>query len=287
MKTKLTIISLLIVYALANTCLLAQSVEPSLGGGVGYMTDNSGHGTYQYCSGGISVKKNETLYGGFIGFTNVNVIFGGYRFTAKEYTIGPSLVGWGKVSTNYSYAYWLQPGFKIFRDYGHDASWQQEAWQKDYGTYSIGGANVTDSLNRWFHSYKVQIQVQKNFWSERTGRWNGGGNIGDSINYKAVNKSYFKIQFEAAAKRFTFGSRGRWEPKLVAGYLYDGGSKKSYYEFGTGIAISFMRGSRYYEPFTLQYRARYGTEFGHRLDLFEFNSDLVAVYHLIRKRKIQ
>jgi len=245
MKKKLFITILIIVCPLGSASLWAQSVEPSLSGGVGYMTDNSGHGTYQYCSGGVSALKNHTLYGGFVGFTNVNVIFGGYRFTAKEYTIGPSLIGWGNVSTNYTYAYWFMPGFKIFRDYGHDATWQQEAWQKDYGTYSIAGANLTDSLNRWFHSYKLQIQVQKNFWSERTGRWNGEGNIGDSINYKAVNKSYFKVQLEVAAKRFNLGSRGRWEPKLVAGYLYDGGSKKSYYEFGTGIAISFMKGDRY------------------------------------------
>lgn len=274
---------LFIVVLVCCNQALAQKVEPSLSGGIGYITDNSGDGSYQYVSGGASVKKGNTLYGGFIAFTNVNVLFGGYHFTAKEYTIGPSIVGWGKFSKNYSYAYWLQPGFKIFRDYGHDASMEQEAWQKDAGTYSIAGANLTDSLNRWFRSYKVQIQVQKNFWSERTGKWNGDGNIGDSINYKAVNKAYFKIQFEVAAKRFNLGSKGRLEPKLVTGYLYDGGSKKSYYEFGTGIAISFMKGDRYYEPFTLQYRARYGVEFGSRLDLFEINSDLIAIWRLIKK----
>ena len=283
MKTILVFLCVCLIFCCANPSLAQSKVEPSLSGGVGYITDNSGNGNYQYISGGASARKGNALYGGFIGFTNVNVLFGGYHFTAKEYTIGPSLVGWGKFSKNYSYAYWVMPGFKIFRDHGHDAEMKQEAWQKDYGTYSIAGANLTDSLNRWFRSYKVQIQVQKNFWSERTGEWNGGGNIGDSINYKAVNKSYFKIQFEVAAKRFNLSSSGQLEPKLVAGYLYDGGSKRSYYEFGAGIAISFMKGDRYYEPFTLQYRARYGVEFGPRLDLFEINADLISVYRLLKK----
>ncbi|MFA5131096.1 MAG: hypothetical protein WC467_01600 [Patescibacteria group bacterium] len=278
------LITLLFFFACLNHSQ-AQSnhIEPSLSGGIGYITDNSGNGTYQYATGGASVKSGQSLYGGFIAFTNVNVLFGGYNFTAKEYTVGPSLIGWGKLNRNYSYAYWLMPGFKLFRDYGHDASMQQEAWQRDAGTYSIAGANFTDSLNRWFRSYKLQIQFQKNLWSKRAGQWNGDGNIGDSINYKAVNKAYFKIQFEAAAKRFNLGNKGRLEPKLVIGYLYDGGAKKSYYEFGSGIAISFMKNDRYYEPFTLQYRARYGVEFGSRLDVFEINSDIIAIWRLLKK----
>ncbi len=283
MKNLVFILCILALVGYNNQSFAQSKVESSLSGGIGYITDNSGNGSYQYFSGGVSVKKGNALYGGFLAFTNVNVLFGGYHFTAKEYTIGPSLIGWGKLSKNYNYAYWLQPGFKVFRDYGHDSKMEQEAWQKDAGTYSIAGANLTDSLNRWFRSYKIQIQFQKNFWSRRTGQWNEDGNIGENINYKAVNKAYFKIQFEVAAKRFNLGNKGRLEPKLVAGYLYDGGSKKSYYEFGSGIAISFIKNDRYYEPFTFQYRARYGVEFESRLDLFEISSDIIAIWRLIKK----
>lgn len=274
----------IILIAMLMVCISAQAqLEASLGGGVGYIADESGDGNYEYANAGLSVKRGNYLIGGFVGFTNVAVVFGGYHFTAKEYTIGPSLIGWGKLNRNYSYAFWLMPGIKVFRDYGHDATWQQEAWQNDIGTYSLGGANITDSLNRWFGSYKVQVQYQKNFWSERTGKWNTDGNIGDLVNYKAVNKAYFKFQLESAIKRIPLGKTSRFEPKVVVGYLSDGGSKKSYLEVGGGIAVSFMKGDRYYEPFNLQYRARYGDDFSQHLNVWEFSLNLMDGYRLLKK----
>ncbi len=191
------------------------------------------------------------LYGGFLGFTNVNVLFGGYHFTSKEYTVGPSFIGWGKFSENYDYSWWAFPGFKIFRDHGHDAAMTEEAWQDDYGTYSLAGANLTDKKNRWFRSYKIQVQYQQNYWSRRTGIWHGEGNIGDSVNFKAVNKTYIKAQFEAAAKRIDVKDNARFEPKAVVGYLYDDGVKKFYLEFG------------------------------HRLDVIELNWDVASTYRLL------
>jgi hypothetical protein len=265
---------------LGNLSFAQSKIEPSLSGGVGYITDNTGNGNYEYTTGTISYKKTNRLYGGFIGFTNVAVVFSGYHFTAKEYTIGPSLIGWGKFSKNFDYCFWAMPGFKIFRDQGQAALSTEIVKQNDLGTYSIFGANITDAKNRWFRNYKIQIQYQKNFWSKRIG-WNGSGNIVDGVNYKAVNKAYFKSQFEVAAKRFNLGKRGRLEPKVVFGHLYDWGPQKSYLEFGSGVAISFTKNSRYYEPCNIQQRIRYGLEFGHSLSVLEFNLDLVATYNLI------
>lgn len=274
-------IAIMMFMILSNVVAQVQ-VEPSFGGGVGYISDQSGDGNYEYVNAGLALKREKHLIGGFVGFTNVAVVFGGYHFTAKEYTIGPSLVGWGKVSRNYTYAFWLLPGLKIFRDYGHDAAWKQEAWQNDVGTYILAGANLTDSLNRWFHSYKAQLQYQDNFWSKRTGQWNTDGNIGDLVNYKAVNKAYFKFQLEAAAKRFPVGRASRLEPKIVVGYLSDGGSSQSYLEYGGGLALSFMKNNRYYEPCNLQYRARFGDDFSQHLNVWEFNLNLMDAYYLLK-----
>lgn len=269
-------------FCLSSLLLSAQSKwEPSFNGGVGYISDKTGSGLYQYVTGGAAYQKDNLLIGGFATFVNVDVTFNGYNFTANEYTIGPSLVGWGIFSKNYDYAFWLMPGAKFFSDHGKDALMIQEVWQKDIGTYSLGGANLTDKKNRWFHSYKLQIQYQKNFWSKKDGLVKG--NISDSVNFKAVNKAYLKTQFEVAAKRFNIKNKARLEPKLVIGHLYDGGVKKNYLEFGTGIAISFTNKERYYEPFNLQYRARYDVAFTGRLDVIELNVDAIAFYKLLKK----
>lgn len=281
MKDTSLIICLFLVWATFATAQETKKIETSLSGGIGYISDQSGDGGYQYITGAMSLKKNKRLYGGFIGFTNVDVTFNDYNFKAKEYTIGPSLIGWGKFSKNFEYSFWLMPGLKIFRDHGNNTLTGEIAEQRDGGTYSIFGANLTDTKNRWFNNYKLQVQFQKNFWSKRIG-WTEG-NIADHVNYKAVNKAYFKTQAEVAVKRFDFGQKGRFEPKVVLGELYDWGSKKNYLEFGIGAAISFTKNERYYEPFNLQYRARYGVEFKNRLDVIELNSDLLAIYRLIKK----
>ncbi|NCD00842.1 hypothetical protein EOL94_02020 [bacterium] len=282
MKKVLVFLFVVSLFSFSTLFVNGQSVEPMFSGGVGYMTDPGGDGSYQYTSIGLGSKKDNSIFGGFVGFTNVGVCFGGYTFTAQEYTVGVNLVGWGSFSEKHSYAFWLMPGVKYFDDYGHNLDYTEEAWQNDVGVYAIAGANLTDKENRWFRNYKLQMQYQDNYWSDRKGVWHDENNIVDSINYKAVNKSYFKTQFEVAAKRFYLGKKGRLEPKLVLGYLYDGGASSSYYEFGTGVAISFMKEGRYFEPFNIQYRARYGKEFVNRLDLFEVNFDLVSIFRLMK-----
>lgn len=274
---------LVFFYAIFLTLSAQSKWEPSLSGGIGYINDNGGDGSYQYLTGGAAYKKENLLIGAFGTFVNVDVTFGGYHFTANEYTVGPSLVGWGKFSTNYEYAFWLMPGVKYFSDHGRDASMTQEVWQKDIGTYSLGGANLTDKLNRWFSSYKIQIQYQKNFWSKKDGLVNG--NISDSVNFKAVNKAYLKTQFEVAVKRFDIREKARLEPKLVIGHLYDAGVNKNYLEFGTGVAVSFVKNGRYFEPFNIQYRARYDLAFTGRLNVIELNIDAMAYYNFFKKKK--
>lgn len=54
------------------------------------------------------------------------------------------------------------------------------------------------------------------------------------------------------------------------------------FETGTGIAFSFMKGDRYYEVGSLQYRARSGKKVTERLDLIEVGLDLVNLYRLVK-----
>jgi len=257
--------------------------EVSFSSGAGYMSDDSGNGSFQYVVGGVNFVKDNYLIGPFFNFTNVGVEFGGYKLTAQEITLGPNFAIWGDLSDKFQYSAWLAPGMKYFSDHGKNNNLTEEAWQEDWGLYGISGVNISDKDNRWFRNYKLQLQYQKNIVSSRRGTWTQGENITDSINVKAVNKAYFKTQFEIVVKKINLGKKGRFEPKLVVSYLYDSGAKKSAFEYGSGVAISFSRGSRYFEAFSLQYRARYDLEFADRLDLVEIGVDFVNLYKLLIK----
>lgn len=254
-------------------------IEPNVFIGSGWMIDHSGAGGYTYGCLGLMIKKENFRYGIFTNTAKVYVEFNDYTFKATEFTIGPAIDGWGKVNSVFSYSFWAQPGFKFFKDYGHDANFENKAWQNDQGFYGVFGANINDSLNRWFRSFKINIMYQKPIWSKREGTFPGSGS--DKINFKATSKTYFKVQLESTGRRFKLKS-GCLEPKLVLGYLYDGGSKKDLFEYGTGIAFSFMKGDRYLEIFNLNYRLRYGTDFGEPFHVFEIGCDFINLYKLIK-----
>lgn len=268
-------------YAVSSDTTKQYKQELGFFCGSGYMTDNSGSGGYSYFCPGLMFKKDNYRRGIFANLTKVYVNFNGYDFKATEITLGPQYDKWGHLSGAYSYSFWFQPGLKYFSDYGHDANMQERAWQKDFGFYGVSGFNFSDSLNRWFRSYNFSVQYQKPFWSQKTGTWEGGGNISDKVNFKATNKTYFCCQFEVTVRKLHL-KKGRVEPKLIANYLYDGGSQKDLFSFGPGIAVSFQRGHRYFQVFSLQYRARYGIEFNKRLDLFEINCDFINLYKLVK-----
>ncbi|MCX6797852.1 MAG: hypothetical protein NTX66_01355 [Candidatus Falkowbacteria bacterium] len=254
-------------------------VEPSVFVGSGFMMDHSGSGGYTYGCFGLMLRKNDFRLGIFTNTTKVYVKFNGYSFKATEFTVGPSLDGWGRLDSSFSYSFWAQPGFKFFKDYGHNAGFENEAWQNDRGFYGVFGANINDDKNRWFRSYKINIMYQKPFWSKRVGTWPGSGS--GKINYKATNKTFFKVQLESTGRKLRL-QKGRLEPKLVLGYLYDGGSKKDLFEYGAGLAFSFTKSDRYFEVFNLQYRLRYGTDFGQPFHVFEIGCDFISLFKLLK-----
>ncbi|PKM89404.1 hypothetical protein CVU83_00075 [Candidatus Falkowbacteria bacterium HGW-Falkowbacteria-2] len=272
---------LLLLLALPFMSLAQSRWELGEFSGVGYLTDPSGSGMYAYTQAGLAHKTNNHRFGGFVNFVIVDVNFNNYAYKSKELAFGASYDTWGELTSNHNFVFWFNPSFKFFRDHGVDNNSGAEAWQNDYGLYVVTGGNINDKQNRWFRSYKFGISYQDPYWSKRTGTWvEEGGFISDKVNFKAVNKAYFKVLPEVTIKKVML-PRWQFEPKLVAAYLYDGGSQNSYYEFGAGFAFAFMREDRYFEFVNLQYRARYGKEMAQRLDLIELNVDFVNLYRLI------
>ena len=257
-----------------------NNIEPNAFGGNGYVRGEGGDGVYQYLQGGLMFKSDNDLIGPFLLGVNVNMNFDGYHYTAKEIALGGTYSAWGKISDNYDGYYWLSPSLKYFSDYGYGGP-KTDVWQKDLGFYGVFGANATSKSDGWFNSYKIILSYQQTFLSEKTGLVENG-NIAEKIDFKATNKSYVKLQFESAVKRLPVGSKARFEPKAVVGYLYDAGSTKSYLEFGFGIAVAFTKEARYYEAFALQYRARFDSQFTtSRLDVIEVNLDFVNLWKLL------
>jgi len=257
--------------------------EPAAFAGSGYMTDNSGQGIYIYSQAGAAKKKNSHRLGAFASNVIVDVNFNNYRYRAQEYGLGFSYDAWKQVSENYFFGLWFNPQIKYFDDHGENRSNGEEAFQQDIGANIVAGFNFNDALNRWFRSYKFQTQYQQPFWSKRQGiGLNDDGYLSDKVNFKAVNKTYWKSQFEVTVKKIPVSSIMQIEPKLVLAYQLNG-LGEIMYETGTGVALSFMKGDRYFEVVSLQYRARAGKKVVERLDLIELNVDVVNILRLTRK----
>lgn len=249
----------------------------------GYFSDNSGNGYYTYSEVGLKTVKKNHLIGGIIGMANVGCLFNEYRYKDLEFLAGLNYTKWGKTGKNAAYYFSLSSCLKHFSDYGHDGFSGNETWQKDWGAQVNACFNFSDEKNRPFHNLKLNLQGQAAFWSKREGTSIDQGYVTDRVNFKAVNRSYFKAQLESAVKKISLGAKGKFEPKIVVGYLYDNGSQKSMYESGAGVALSFMKKGRYYEAFNIQYRARFGKEFSNkkRLDLVELGLDPINLYRMI------
>lgn len=242
----------------------------------GYLHDQSGDGYYTYSELSGRIVKHNHLLGAFVGMANVGCEFNQYVYKDLEFFLGFNYSRWGKINENFSYTYSVSPSIKHFSDYGKDAGGSgDEVWQKDWGNQINASLNISDAKNRPFRNFKVSLQYQTAFWSSREGTSIEEGYITDRVNFKAVNRTYFKTQLETAVRKIDFGKVAKIEPKIVIGYLRDIGSKKSMYEAGAGIGISFTKEGRYYEAFNLQYRARFGKEFKFKnhLDLIEVGFD--------------
>lgn len=265
-----------------STMSFSQSYEPAVYSGAGFLNDASGSGFYAYFQAGAMKKKNNHRFGGAVNTVLVDVEFSEYRYQAKELAFIVAYDTWKRLNEAYTISFWFNPGWKFFWDKGESLTQNLSAKQRDYGIYVVSGMNLNDNKNRWFSSYKVNVQVQQVFWSNRLGTWeNEDGYLSDNVNVKAVNKAYYKGQIESSVKKILF-PKWQLEPRLVAGYLWDGGSSKSMYEVGPGLAFAFMRGDRYYEICNLQYRFRLGTGSKEPLSLIELNLDFSSLYLLLK-----
>lgn len=274
---KLTLIVSLIFISLT----VSAQWEPAIYAGHGYMTDNSGDGNYAFLNIGGAKKVRSHRFGIFASGVLVDVNFNNYHYFALEGGLGLSYDTWKKMSENFTLSFWFNPTIKYFDDHGQNFSNGEEAFQQDIGLNVVTGLNLNDKLNRWFRSYKFQTQFQQPFWSARQGTWAQDGYLSDKINFKAVNKTYLKSQFEVTVKKIPVSKLLQLEPKLVVAYQLSG-TGEIMFETGTGIAFSFMKGDRYYEVGSLQYRARSGKNVSERLDLFEVGLDVINLYRLLK-----
>lgn len=248
----------------------------------GFLTDPTGNGFYTYTEGALRSVKDDHLFGIFLGVATVDVTFNKYHYTDLEFFLGGNYCGWGKIGSEYAYAFSFSPSLKHFSDYGKDGAGSgDEVWQRDWGTQVNAWVNVSDQLNRPFRNFKINFQYQTAFWSTREGTNVQQGFITDKVNFKAVNRTYYKFQLESAIHKISFGELAKLEPKIVLGFLRDVGSKKSQYEFGAGIGISFTKEGRYYEALNIQYRGRFGKEFTNRLDVIEIGLDPQNLFKLL------
>lgn len=283
MKIKVKVFVILSLF-FASVFTAKAQWEPAIYAGAGYMTDNSGQGIYVYSQAGAAKKNKSHRFGAFVSNVIVDVNFNNYRYTAQEYGLGMSYDTWKKVSENFNLSFWFNPLVKYFYDHGENYSNGEEAFQQDIGINIVTGLNLNDKLNRWFRSYKLQTQYQQPFWSQRQGIWAGDdGYLSDKVNFKAVNKTYLKSQFEVTVKKITVSTLLKVEPKFVLAYQLNG-TGEIMYETGTGVAFSFMKGNRYYEVGSLQYRARSGKKVTERLDLIEVGLNAINLYELIFKK---
>lgn len=212
--------------------------------------------------------------------SGLNVEFNSYRYRALEGGVGLSYDTWKQVLENFNLSFWFNPIIKYFDDHGENFSNGEEAFQQDLGINVVTGLNLNDKLNRWFRSYKFQTQYQQPFWSARQGIWEQEGYLSDKVNFKAVNKTYLKSQFEVTVKKISLSKQLQFEPKLVLSYQLSG-TGEIMFETWTGVAFSFMKGDRYFEVGSLQYRARSGKNVSERLDLIEVGVDLINLYRLL------
>lgn len=275
---------LLLFFLIFTSSLIVMAQwEASASAGLGYMTDNSGQGIYSYTQTGITKKKNLHRLGTFASFVIVDVDFNNYRYQAQEYGLGCSYDTWKKISKNYTFAMWINPQIKFFDDNGKNSVNNEQAFQKDIGSNIVLGFNFNDALNRWFRSYKFQIQYQQAIWSKRQGVWaDDDGYLSDKVNFKAVNKNYLKSQFEVTVKKSNASKLMQIEPKLVVACQLDG-NRKIMYETGLGLALSYMRKDRYFELGSVQYRIRTGHYIAESLSLIELNVDFVNIYRIIKR----
>lgn len=243
----------------------------------GYLSDYSGSGWFVYGELSYKIVKNNHLTGAFFGTSYSDCLFNDYQYYGNEIVFGVTYARWGNLTENVTFAFSASPCFKHFSDYGYAIITDEKIWQRDWGNQITLWFNLSDKKNRPLRNLKMHSVFQTAFWSKREGTGESDF-VTDDLNYKAVNRTFFKIQFESTVKKIPVKQFGRIEPKLVTGYLRDWSTKNNMYEFGFGLGLSFNKDARYYEIMNLQYRARYGDDFkglsdSRRLDFFEIGID--------------
>ncbi len=251
-------------------------IETSHFGRFQALSDRTGWGHYEYANAGLNFRDGEQFFGGTIEFANSDVhCQSGERLTAKDIVFSLNYFAWGDWGSR-SFTVAIFPGIRSYSNHWVPPD-GEEIWEEGYCAYSRGFVYLTDSLDRWFRSWKFFGEFQENRWKGQDEYpWYGRGNV-------TANKSYHTLRTEVSARRLPLKRDIRLEPRLIAGYLYNADTEVICPEAGLGLAISVVKNRRYYEALCLQYRQSYDYGSDQMVGIFEATADFVGIYQLFKK----
>lgn len=155
------------------------------------------------------------------------------QYKGKELSLGGSLDSYGAFNIRNTYYTWLTVSYRTIEDY-----YQENYFASNTKTEGVGiilGYFVTNNRQDWFGNHKLMLSGFIPTKAEVTGTWNG-----ETINnLKPYNKQQCRGTYEIGLKRF--GNKIDFEPLLHAGYGYEWGRDRKFYEIGTGFDFGIFK----------------------------------------------
>lgn len=162
------------------------------------------------------------------------------KFAGHEVNLGGSLDSYGAFNLKNSYYAWLNVSYRDARD-----SYKENCFASETKTEGVGiffGYFVTNNRQKWLGNHKLMLSGFVPITAEVTGTWDGV----EITNLKPYNKQQCRGTYELGLKRF--GNKLDFEPLLHAGYGYEWGKNRQFYEIGAGFDFGIFN-DWYHEVF--------------------------------------
>lgn len=239
------------------------------------MMDQAGNqGHYDNMGATLSFRHNNLFFGGLLEFQFAEVLCQNQdHLSSKDFVLGIYIFGWGKFSRHIDYTFYLISGLKSIYNEGTSYEGQVRTSQEIWGVHNRGWINLSDRLNRWFRSQKFLLEFQDDFQLGEENLWQNGNEV-------TINKNFVRLQCESTVKALSLKNKARLEPKLLVGYLYNCDRGLIFLEAGAGVAISFLKEGRYYEPVSLKYTASCDDRLRGQAHSLELSADILALCRL-------
>lgn len=221
------------------TAVAVRGQEVIALGGYGYnLVDSTNVGDFYFTEGRVMFGNTFRVgpYASYVTYGNLRIGNNNSLISllrGEEIKAGLSVDNYGHLSYTYSYYFWLNTGM----------NWSKDAYQESYYKslaknnllFLSGGFVINDDWKGWFGHNQIMFGYQKPVKSESIASWKD-----QFVSSTPYNKESLRITLESGVKRI--GGNGlNFEPILKAGYGYEAGRDKSYYEFGGGIGLGVYR----------------------------------------------